>query len=202
MVKKETGGGVACIDTHGSKFCPDNIGPGDCKYEEFTGFDLFAMEYCGKNKMIDQIAVSFARSKESIRDARRLGSQKEIIAKIEDKRGVSNQTEIIAASDAILIDRGDLSKSFPSEEIPRICREIILTCKGMKTPVWIATNLLESMVGSPHPTQAEVNDIATLLMLGVDGLVLAAETAIGKYPIECVQFVRKMVDLYELKRNG
>lgn len=220
MIKFETGE-KTCLDTHGMKFCPRFPSHGiietTCletpkdhqtyldlrendvnKPQNFTKFDIESLKHA-KNWGIDQVAVSFAQSADAINEARTLSNVKFIIAKIEDNRGVSNQTEIIAASDAILIDRGDLSKSFPPEDIPRICREIILTCKGMKTPVWIATNLLESMVGSPQPTQAEVNDIATLIMLGVDGLVLAAETAIGNYPIECVQFVRKMIERYEKK---
>ena len=186
MVRTETGA-KTCLDTHGKKFCPPSSDI------DFTNFD--ARAWTKFVESVDQFAISFAQSAKPI-EQMRLKDKNMIIAKIEDKRGVNNKTEIIDAADIILIDRGDLSKSFPPEEIPRICREIILTCKGMKTPVWVATNLLESMVGSPQPTQAEVNDIATLLMLGVDGLVLAAETAIGKYPIECVQFVRKMVDLY------
>lgn len=189
-VSKETDS-KTCIDLHGSKF------NSSLKNPYFTKFDIKAMEIFKELKIFDQIAVSFAQNADSIKKARELSGGTYIIAKIESKIGFDNKAPIIAESDAILIDRGDLSRTMPIEEIPRACREIILTCKGMNKPVWVATNLLESMVRSPEPTAAEVNDIATLIMLGIDGLVLAAETAIGRYPIQCVEFVRNMIERYE-----
>jgi len=184
---------VKCLDTHGMKFRSNHQ---NAPKPPFTIFDDRAMKR-GAEISIDQIAVSFAHNEESIQKARELSKAQIIIAKIEDKIGFEHKTRIIDAADIILIDRGDLSRSVPLEEIPRYTREIITTCKGMNTPVWVATNLLESMVNSPTPTTGEVNDIATLIMLGVDGLVLAAETAIGKYPIQCVEFVRNMAEMYE-----
>lgn len=189
IVKAETDG-KTCLDTHGMKYCPSIT-----KAPLFTKFDEIALAHAAKCK-IDQVAVSFAQSAVAIQKAKELSGGKYIIAKIESKAGFDNKGRIIAEANAALIDRGDLSRSVPIEEIPRYCREIILTCKGLKTPVWVATNLLESMVGSPQPTTGEVNDIASLLMQGVNGFVLAAETAIGKYPIQCVEFVRKMVERY------
>lgn len=195
IIKIETKG-IMCIDTHGMKFRSSSKNA-----PAFTGFDLRAMERASKLSM-PQVAVSFAQDAESVEKAREISKAQFIIAKLESKRGVENQTEIIASADAILIDRGDMARTIPIEEIPLICRNIIKTCKGMKTPVWIATNLLESMLTSPIPTAGEVNDIATLLMLGVDGLVLAAETAIGKYPIQCVEFIRKMIEIYQLDKEN
>lgn len=187
MVKGETGG-KTCLDTHGMKYCPSNAPP-------FTKFDLAVFDHCFCSKN-DQIAVSFAQSSHAIQEARKLSGGLFIIAKLESKLGVENKKEIITAADAVLIDRGDLSRSVPMEEIPHYCQDIIQASKGLKTPVWVATNLLESMVRHPQPTLGEVNDIASLLLQGVDGLVLAAETAIGKYPIQCVEFVRKMTERY------
>ncbi|MEE9356500.1 MAG: pyruvate kinase [Methylococcaceae bacterium] len=195
IVRNETDG-KTCLDTHGMKFCS----PSDTAL--FTKFDIKVLKYSKSDVIVDQVAVSFAQSVEAIQKARELSGNKYVIAKIESKAGFDNKERIIAEADAVLIDRGDLSRSVPIEEIPRYCREIILTCKGLKTPVWVATNLLESMVGSPHPTMGEVNDIASLLLQGVDGLVLAAETAIGNYPIQCVEFVRRMIEVYSCGDNS
>jgi pyruvate kinase len=189
IVNKETDG-KTCLDTHGMKFCPP-----DSK-SIFTKFDLVALDR-GRACSVDQVAVSFAQSADAVHKARKLSGGVYTIAKIESKIGFDNKAGIIAAADAVLIDRGDLSKSVPIEEIPCYCQEIILTSKGLKTPVWVATNLLESMVGNPQPTMGEVNDIANLIKQGVNGFVLAAETAIGKYPIQCVEFVRKMIERYD-----
>lgn len=190
IVTRETDG-LICLDTHGMKFCPST--PDN---PAFTKFDITALKRFGQRKLIDQVAVSFAQSAEAIHKARNISEGKYTIAKIESKVGIENKEEIITVADAVLIDRGDLSKSVPIEDIPHYCRIIIQACKELKTPVWVATNLLESMVRSPQPTLGEVNDIASLLLQGVDGLVLAAETAIGKHPIQCVEFVRKMAEKY------
>lgn len=188
MIGEETEG-KTCLDTHGLKFCqPNQISPA------FTKFDIKAIKH-GSGR-VKQVAVSFAQSAKAVIKAKELSEGAYIIAKIESQAGFNFKEEIIEAADAILIDRGDLSRTVPIVEIPRHCRLIIEATKEAKTPVWVATNLLESMMHSPQPTLGEVNDIASLLLQGVDGLVLAGETAIGKYPIQCVEFVRKMTERY------
>lgn len=190
MVKNETKGGH-CIDTHGMKYRPPGSTP-------FTIFDENALQY-GAERYVSSVAVSFAQDKDAILLARELSyNGTSIIAKIEDRIGLENKMEIVSAADVILIDREDLSKSVPIEDIPFHCSNIIYTCKELETPVWVAANLLESMTTKPQPTLAEVSDIASLLLQGVDGLVLAAETAIGKYPVQCVEFVRKMSERYKV----
>jgi pyruvate kinase len=189
IVRSETKG-KTCLDTHGMKFRLLDDNP-----PSFTKFDLKAIER-GEKCNVDQVAVSFAQSAEALQDIRRLIKDKRIIAKIESKAGIENQTTIIAEADAILIDRGDLSRSYPATEIPKHCNALIRTTKSMRKPVYVATNLVDSMIGSSRPNMGEINDIASLLQLGVDGLVLAAETAIGKYPIQCVEFIRDMMGLY------
>ncbi len=172
------------------KTCLDTIGT-----SPFGHFDEWALEYSA-TLGIDQVAISFTQSKEAIQRARELSNSAYIIAKIESAHGVQNKEEIINEADAVLIDRGDLSKSVRMEDIPYYCGEIIRTSKKHNTPVWIATNLLESMVSEPRPTLSEVSDIASLISQDVDGLVLAAETAIGKYPVQCVEFIRGMIERY------
>ena len=97
-------------------------------------------------------------------------------------------------TDEILIDRGDLSRQVQIEKIPFLQRLIIKKAHTSKVPVFVATNLLESMVATKDPTRAEVNDVVSSLLMGADGLVLAAETAIGKYPIEAVQMIKRLIN--------
>jgi pyruvate kinase len=194
IVREETEG-KTCLDTHGLKYCPVYQ-----KEPAFTKFDIVAILH-GQKLGVDQVAVSFAQSAEAVKKAKELNNGKFTVAKLESKAGMENKTEIISEADAVLIDRGDLSKSIPITEVPNYCQETILIAKGLNTPVWVATNLLESMVGYPQPTMGEVNDVASLLLLGVDGLVLAAETAIGKYPIKCVEFIQSMTEIYKFDQE-
>ena len=122
-----------------------------------------------------------------------------IISKIECRNGVTNLKEIAQKSDAILIDRGDLSREFPIERIPSLQSRIIAQSKSIGTEVYVATNLLETMVNSSTPTRAEVNDVYTTLERGADGLVLAAETAIGQNPVGCVKFLKKCINVFNKK---
>ena len=104
---------------------------------------------------------------------------------------LKNLQGILKEADNILIDRGDLSKEIPLHEIPKTQKKVISTAKKFNTPVFVATNLLESMVTCISPTRAEVNDVYNTLIDGADGLVLAAETAIGKYPEKCIEMILK-----------
>lgn len=139
-------------------------------------------------------ALSFASSKMDVQEFRKyVGRDAQIISKIESKRGVQNIDGILDVSDAILIDRGDLSREEPIEKIPFIQKLVIKKANARKVPVYVATNLLESMVRSKKPTRAEVNDVVNTLLDGADGLVLAAETAIGNYPITCAVMISKII---------
>lgn len=123
-----------------------------------------------------------------------------IISKIESRQGIKNLEDICRESDAILIDRGDLSREVPLTKIALAQKDIIETAKKLKIPVYTATNLLESMINNFKPTGGEINDITSTLLDGGKGLVLAAETAIGKYPIESVKMaveIKKEVEKYK-----
>ena len=100
----------------------------------------------------------------------------------------------------MLIDRGDLSRYIPIQKIPIAQKIIINEAKKLKKNVYVATNLLETMINSNNPTRAESNDIYSSLSSGCSGLVLAAETAIGKYPVECMNFLKNCIHTY-LKRS-
>jgi len=147
---------------------------------------------------IKHFALSFANRGEDVEEVRDIiGFDSYLISKIECNNALNNLDDIIELSDAILIDRGDLSREQPIERIPLLQKYIIKTAKRLNKEVYVATNLLESMVSAPIPTRAEVNDIFNTLLDGADGLVLAAETAIGKYPIKAASMVRKLIIEFE-----
>ena len=151
----------------------------------------------GKEMGVRNFALSFSGSLEDVKNFRVLtGPDANIISKIESLKGLSNLDQIIEESDEILIDRGDLSREVKIEKIPFLQRNIIDHAKALDTPVNVATNLLESMIFFNEPNRAEVNDIISTLIMGADGLVLAAETAIGKFPVECVCMMRKLIQQY------
>ncbi|OWK22121.1 hypothetical protein AJ88_15360 [Mesorhizobium amorphae CCBAU 01583] len=113
-----------------------------------------------------------------------------------------NLAAIAEKSDAILIDRGDLSREVPIEQIPAVQKMIIRNAKAHGAKVYVATNLLESMTSAPTPTRAEVNDVYNTLADGADGLVLAAETAIGQYPVACARMVVKVAEQFRRNMAG
>jgi pyruvate kinase len=139
-------------------------------------------------------ALSFANAGSDVEYIRRyVGEDAFVISKIESLSGLANLEEIASHSNALLIDRGDLSRQVPVELLPQTQKRVIHRAKRVGCSVYVATNLLESMVSAPTPTRAEVNDIYNTLADGADGLVLAAETAIGQFPIQCVSMVSKMI---------
>ena len=152
----------------------------------------------GNEERIDHYALSFANRGENVDYIRSLtGKDKFIISKIESMGGLTNLNSITEKSDAVLIDRGDLSRELPIEKIPYLQKKIIKRGMELKTPVYVATNLLESMIVETGPTRAEVNDIYNTLCDGASGLVLAAETAIGAHPIQCASMIVKMIESFE-----
>lgn len=148
----------------------------------------------GVEEGIRHVALSFANRGADVDTVRAIvGSETFVISKIECVNGLTHLREIVTRSDAILIDRGDLSREVPIEQIPRVQKQIIRVAHEGAKKVYVATNLLESMVTSATPTRAEVNDIYNTLLDGADGLVLAAETAIGDYPTRCAGMVVKLI---------
>lgn len=152
----------------------------------------------GRRLGLGDFALSFANRRSDVETMRQLvGPDSQIIAKVESRLALKNLEDILQTADGILIDRGDLSREVPLETVPLLQKRIIRAANRSGRPVYVATNLLESMVTSPRPTRAEVNDVINTLFDGADGLVLAAETAIGQHPIGCVSMVRSLIDQYE-----
>jgi pyruvate kinase len=146
---------------------------------------------------VDYVALSFVQSADSIHALRKLlvrgKSRAKIITKIETKPAVRNLREIIAASDAVMIARGDLGVEVGAENVPIVGRQIIELAKQAKKPVIMATQMLESMMTSTEPSRAEANDVSTAVLLGVDSVMLSGETAIGQFPLETVQMMKKII---------
>ena len=170
------------------------------KLSPFTEKDRQAIKI-GKKMGIRHYALSFANYRSDVEKMREMIGEGSIISKIECENGLINLGEISGASDAILIDRGDLSREVEIERIPLVQKKIIEKAHESKTKVYVATNLLETMITTPLPTRAEVNDIYNTLIDGADGLVLAAETAIGKYPVKCAEMVVRLIHEYEQREH-
>lgn len=151
----------------------------------------------GVEQKLDYIALSFVGGPADVVACKKvvfenLGMQK-IISKIERKVAVDLIDEIIAVSDAIMIARGDLGNEIPLEQIPFIQAEIVNKCKKAGKPVIVATQMMLSMVESSIPTRAEVTDVENAVMQGADAVMLSEETAKGKYPIEAVTMMDKII---------
>ena len=162
-------------------------------FEPMTEKDIQAIEI-GLDMGIRNFALSFANAPKDVDKMRALcGPDANIICKIESPAGLTNLEGIVERADEILIDRGDLSRKIPIEKVPFLQRRIISFARSRKTPVFVATNLLESMTNRKSPNRAEVNDVVSTLLMGVDGLVLASETATGDYPVEAVAMIRYFI---------
>ena len=150
----------------------------------------------GLSHDVDFIALSFVREAEDIRYLKKLLGRKigkvKIIAKIEDQEGVRNLEEIIQESDGVMVARGDLGVEIDLEDLPNVQRNIVRLCAENGKRVIVATHLLESMIQNPIPTRAEVTDVANAIYEEVDAIMLSGETTVGKYPLRCIEHLRKI----------
>ena len=163
--------------------------------------DLEAIDI-GLRHGIEWMAVSFVRSGAAVAEVREVTKNRmKIMSKIECMDALEHLDEIIARSDALLIDRGDLSKEIPLEKIPFTQKIIIARARRQGIPAFVATNLLETMVEQRKPTRAEVHDVMNTIIDGAAGLTLAAETAIGRHPIQCVNVLNRLIHHAETVAN-
>jgi pyruvate kinase len=144
----------------------------------------------------DFIGLSFVREKSDIEQLRKLllrkKSKAQIVAKIEDQLAVRSIDKMIESTDVIMVARGDLGIECPMEELPIIQRRIVKNCLRLGKPVVVATQLLESMITNPLPTRAEITDVANAVFEQADALMLSGETTIGRYPVDCVEILRRV----------
>ena len=145
---------------------------------------------------VDFIALSFVRNLEDVEQLRALLGDKvdkiKIISKIEDQEGVKNLSDIVDISDGVMVARGDLGVEIAIEKLPRVQRRIIRLCAQRGKRVIVATHMLESMIKNPIPTRAEVTDVANAVYEEADAIMLSGESAMGKYPIKCVEILSRI----------
>ena len=161
-----------------------------------TDKDLSDLEFAIAHQF-DWIGLSFVRTGEDVADLRRrindLQGAARIIAKIEKPEAVANIKVIVKSADAIMVARGDLGVELPLEQVPMIQKKIVERCINWSKPVIIATQMMESMISNARPTRAEASDVANAVMDGADAVMLSAETSVGKYPVEAVRAVARIV---------
>ena len=167
--------------------------------------DLQDLEF-GLSLDLDWVALSFVRKADDIRQLKKIieksGKETKVVAKIEKPEALRNIDEIIQETDAIMVARGDLGVEIPMHEVPLWQKKIVERCNEAAKPVIIATQMMESMIENPRPTRAETNDVANAVMDGADALMLSAESAAGKFPVEAVQKMSETIMAVETEANS
>jgi len=153
---------------------------------------------------IDWIGLSFVRTGQDIVELKEFitasGKAAKVIAKVEKPEAIDNIDEIIAASDGVMVARGDLGVEMPLEEVPLLQKMIVRKCRAASKPVIVATQMLESMITTPRPTRAEVNDVANSVLDGADAVMLSGETSVGEFPLIVIETMAKIVR--NVEENG
>ncbi len=176
---------------------PNKVMSGPYLSEQDKADILFGIEHG-----VDFIAASFVSSKHDVLDIQKLldengGSDIEIIAKIENRSGVDNVTEICSACGGIMIARGDLGVEIPYVEVPAVQKKLTRMCRLLGKRVITATEMLESMIQNPRPTRAEISDVANAVYDGTSCVMLSGESAAGKYPVEAVKAMASIAEYTE-----
>jgi len=213
LIESINNGDVVCRVTQGGKISNHkgvNLPLSAISVSALTEKDCNDVETAVLNG-VDYIALSFVSKADDVLELRQLinkhkGNQIGIISKIERRSAVDNLVEIIEVSDIVMVARGDLGVEVGLEKVPEIQKKTIRECNRLTTPVIVATQMLESMVTKPTATRAEVSDIANAIYDRCDSVMLSAETAIGDFPIEVVQSMRRICEasdkhLAELKKS-
>ncbi|WP_432713793.1 pyruvate kinase [Pedobacter sp.] len=161
-----------------------------------TPEDRDNLEFVLKND-VEWIGLSFVRNAADIVELKEIikqrGKTARVIAKIEKPEAIANIDEIIAVSDGIMVARGDLGVEMPMEEVPLLQKMIVNKCRAASKPVIIATQMLESMITTPRPTRAEVNDVANSVLDGADAVMLSGETSVGEFPLIVIETMQKII---------
>ena len=146
---------------------------------------------------VDWIGLSFVRTGQDIMELKKIiaesGKAAKVIAKVEKPEAIDNIDEIIAATDGVMVARGDLGVEMPLEEVPLLQKMIARKCREASKPVIVATQMLESMITTPRPTRAEVNDVANSVLDGADAVMLSGETSVGEFPVIVIETMAKIV---------
>ncbi|MHC5109233.1 MAG: pyruvate kinase [Planctomycetota bacterium] len=174
-----------------------NVPDSDLSLPSLSEKDRADLQWAIRNG-VDFVALSFVRHPDDVHLLRiaidKTGSELPIVAKIETPQAISKLDEIISASDVILVARGDLGVEMDVSRIPMLQKDMIVRCRKQGKPVIVATQMLQSMVDLPTPTRAEVSDVANAVLDGTDAVMLSAESAAGKFPLESVQMMAQIID--------
>lgn len=145
----------------------------------------------------DMVALSFVRTADDVRDVHqvmdRVGRRVPVIAKVEKPQAVENLEEVVLAFDGVMVARGDLAVEYPLEQVPMVQKRLIERCRRNAKPVIVATQMMESMITNSRPTRAEASDVANAILDGADAVMLSAESSVGRYPIETVKTMSKII---------
>ncbi|WP_299288521.1 pyruvate kinase [uncultured Mucilaginibacter sp.] len=161
-----------------------------------TEEDLDNLEFALKND-VEWIGLSFVRTELDIVDLKRIisrsGKSARVIAKIEKPEAIEHIDAIIEATDGVMVARGDLGVEMPMEQVPLLQKMIARKCRAASKPVIVATQMLESMITTPRPTRAEVNDVANSVLDGADAVMLSGETSVGEFPVIVIETMQKII---------
>jgi len=150
---------------------------------------------------VEWIGLSFVRTADDIHELKEIiasrGKTAKVVAKIEKPEAIANIDAIIAASDAVMVARGDLGVEMPMEEVPLLQKMIVNKCRAASKPVIVATQMLESMITTPRPTRADVNDVANSVLDGADAVMLSGETSVGEFPLIVIETMQKIIQNIE-----
>lgn len=198
-VERKKSKSLVCEIVNGGMLTPKkgmNLPGMDLSTPSITEKDFNDLEFV-LNHRVDYIALSFVRSANDVFELKNWlaakGKKIPVIAKIEKKEAVENLTEIINASDGVMVARGDLGVEMPPQEVPVLQKSIIKKCNALGKLVITATQMLESMINSPIPTRAEASDVANAVWDGTDVVMLSAETSVGKFPFRTVQMMNDII---------
>lgn len=173
-----------------------NLPDTDFKGDILTKKDLEDISF-GLDQDIDYVALSFVQTADDVHRLRKIlqshGSDAKVIVKVETKAAVDNIDAIVQAADVVMVARGDLAVETPAESVPVVQRKIVALGQKYAKPTIVATQMLLSMVDMPEPTRAEVSDVATAVFMGADCVMLSDETAMGKYPVEAVKTMKRVI---------
>ena len=163
---------------------------------DFSEKDMKAIEIAKKNN-IKHFTLSFMENADSVKRIRDFYPEAILYSKIESKKGLTNFDAIVDVSDGILIDRGDLSSQIPIQKIPIVQKHLIEKCRKKGKEIFIATDTLQNMFSDLRPNAADANDMVNTLLDGATGIALTKETAVGKYPLETVDMMNKIINQVE-----
>jgi pyruvate kinase len=205
------GNDVRCMVVTGGKLSSHkgiNLPGTAVSVPSLTEKDLRDLEF-GIQQGVDFVALSFVRKAQDIRQLRQEIAARVtdelpplIIAKIEKPQAIDDIDQIIAEADGVMVARGDLGVEMPPEDVPLLQKMIIRKCNDAGKPVIVATQMLESMINSPTPTRAETSDVANAVLDGCDAVMLSGETSVGRYPVEAVEIMNRIVLKVESEQHG